>query len=178
MSHAYRILGLVAGFFLGGCVVSTTPLLNANSRVLPFRSGAHFEVYERSSAREPWEKKDETEGFEADEALVVRKIGGTGKKFTYTFHPVQLGRFLMQINVGEKYAYAVMEIRNGEGIIFDLNCLGLDHEAFKRAGGTVKDDPLPSCYLDGIREPVERLKDFAMHPWGLRQYRYVPVRKK
>ena len=51
MAPISRILILVLGLFVAGCVTSKIPVLGPDSRVLPFIPGSKFETYERDDAR-------------------------------------------------------------------------------------------------------------------------------
>jgi len=178
LSSSLRCLVLLLGLALAGCVTSTTPLLNTDSRVLPFLPGSTFEVYERDDARAPWKKNPARSTFTADKSLVVRELDKSGKPkqdATYTFHPLGGERFLVQAQFkdGEPYAYGVLEVHNGEGVATGLNCKMLDQEAFRRDGGTIADD---FCKLDGAPDPLALLRKLAASPVGP-QVRYVPVAK-
>ncbi len=178
MPSFLRCLVLLLGLVLAGCMTSKAPLLSADSRVLPFLPGTVFEVYERDDARAPWNKNAARSTFTADRSLVVRELDQTGKPkddATYTFHPLGSERFLVQaqFKYGEPYAYGVLEVRNGEGLVTGLNCKSLDQAAFRRDGGTIKDD---FCELDAAPDSLALLRKLAASPAGP-QVRYVPVAK-
>jgi hypothetical protein len=172
-----RYLVLLFGLALAGCVTSKAPLLSNDSRVLPFLPGTAFEVYEREKPADAWKKNEKPTRFTADASLVVRELDDAGKPKddTYTFHPLGPQRFLVQARFkdGASYAYGVLEVRNGEGIATGLNCKAIDRAAFRRSGGTVKDD---YCDLGSAPDPLALLRRIAANPAGP-QVRYVPVVK-
>jgi hypothetical protein len=87
-------------------------------------------------------------------------------------------RFLVQSNFGTHYAYGVLEIRNGEGLLKSMVCAKIDRKAFGAAGGTVvtrEGSPDSECQLDSASKPLDLLKSVAAHASGFEQ-RYVPAR--
>jgi len=178
MSLPLRVLALTLGLAVAGCVTSKTPLLGPDSRVLPFLPGAKFETYERDDARAPWKKNDNLSVFTADQSLTIREQDEAGKpknQDTTTIHPLGTGRFLVQthfVNDGH-YAYGVLDIRNGEGVITGFGCKGIDQAAFRRQGGKIVKEV---CELDGAPKPLAILRELAAKPVGP-QMRYVPVQK-
>jgi len=178
MSPLWRALVLTLGLSVAGCVTSKTPLLGPDSRVLPFPSGARFETYERDDAGAPWTKNDDLTIFSADQGLTISELDAAGRpknQDTTTIHALGPGRFLVQthfVNEGH-YAYGVLEIRNGEGLVTGLGCKVIDQALFRRDGGKVVKD---SCELDGAPDPLAILRRLAIEPAGP-QMRYVPVQK-
>lgn len=178
MSFSSRCLVLLLGLALAGCVTSKAPLLGADSRVSPFRSGAAFDVYERDDPGAPWKKSSARASFAADESKVFRELNEAGKpkdEAIYTFHPLGPERFLVQARFkpDEAYAYGVLDVRNHEGIVTGLNCKAIDQAAFRRGGGKVVAD---FCELDAASDPLALLRKLAANPAGV-QVRYVPVSK-
>lgn len=178
MSLLLRALALTLGLAVAGCVTSKTPLLGPDSRVLPFLPGSTFETYERDDTRAPWKKNDGLSVFTADQSLTIREVDDAGKpknQETTTIHALSSGRFLVQthfVNDGH-YAYGVLDIRNGEGVITAFGCKVIDQAAFRRQGGKVVKD---ACELDGAPDPQAILRKLAAKPAGP-QMRYVPVQK-
>jgi hypothetical protein len=178
MSLLLRVLALTLGLAVAGCVTSKAPLLGSDSRVLPFLPGSKFETYERDDARAPWKKNDSLTTFTADQSLAIREMDDAGKpknQDTTTIHPLGPGRFLVQthfVNQGH-YAYGVLDIRDGEGVITAFGCKVIDQAAFRRDGGKVVKE---ACELDGAPEPLAILRKLAAKPAGP-QMRYVPVQK-
>lgn len=175
LSRLFLILPLI----LCGCISSKEELLGPDSRVLPFLPGTKFELYKRAQAREPWVKENDAGTVTADAALVVRELDSKGKSKEYpryTFHSLGFERFLVQGQFESKgpYSYAVLEVRNGEGIVVPFDCKKIDQEAFKTAGGVISKDNV--CSIDGVADKIGLLKSLAASPAG-EQYRYVPVRK-
>ena len=178
MSSLLRCLVLLLGVALAGCVTSKAPLLGADSRVMPFTSGATFDTYEREDASAPWKKSDARSVFTADQSLVVREFDEAGQpkdEAIYTFHPLGPERFLVQARFkpSEAYAYGVLEIRGGEGVVTGLNCKSIDQAAFRQGGGTIAND---FCALDSAPDPLALLRKLGAAPAGV-QVRYVPVTK-
>ena len=178
MSVLPRILVLTVGLFVAGCVTSKAPLLGSDSRVLPFLPGSKFETYERDDARAPWKKNDTLTVFTADQSLAIRELDDAGKPKspdTTTIHALGPGRFIVQthfVNQGH-YAYGVLDVRNGEGVITAFGCKVIDQAAFRQQGGKVVKE---ACELDGAPDPLAILRKLAAKPAGP-QMRYVPVQK-
>ncbi len=180
MARIFRslALSLALAALAGGCVVSKTPLFGPETRALPFASGTEFQIYEQEQSGGPWKKGEKTFVLVADAEKVIREADDSGKAKQgeeYTLHPLGPNRFLVQAKYNpERYAYGVLEIRRGEGIVTAIQCKNIDQKAFKAAGGTVtKDD----CALDGISNAAGFLKRLAARPLGSK-LKYVPVRKK
>jgi hypothetical protein len=177
MSSLSRALVLALALLASGCVTSKTPLLGPDSRVLPFLPGAKFETYERDDARSPWKKDERLTTLAADQALVIRELDASGQpknRDTITIHPLGPERFLIQthfVNDGH-YAYGVLEVHNGEGLVTGLGCKFIDQAAFRRDGGQVVKE---LCELDAAPDPLGLLRKLAAKPAGP-QMRYVPVR--
>jgi hypothetical protein len=165
---------------LPACMGSNAPLLDADSRVLPFLPPATFEVYERNSSREPWRKQDKRQTFTAASDLVV--TNDTLPNDRITFHAVGPQRFLVQYEMAKpsriRYRYSVLDVRNGEGLFYLMVCDTLHQDAVKAAGGSILPDPYdPICNLDTPANPREVLRTFAANPaLDGYQFRYVPVR--
>jgi hypothetical protein len=157
-------------------MVSEKPLLDADSRVLPFTPPITIEVYDRKSPSEPWRKQDKPVTLVADGQLGVREQRDSDR-VSYTFYPLQPGRFLVQASFkdGGHFAYGVLEIQNDEGLLHHMDCASIDQAAFKKAGGVVTGQSHLECQLKGLADPLGFLKSLAMQPTGSQQ-RYVPVR--
>lgn len=169
------LLALVfCSFALTACLSSDKPLIDADSRVLPFTPPITIEVYDREKPTEPWRKQKEPVTLVADDQLIVRAKGTSGE--AYAFYPLEPGRFLVEGRLkSDRPSYGVLEIRNGEGFLHHMNCESLDQAAFKSAGGVVTGDTFKDCRLDKVANPLALLKSFAANPTGSQQ-RYVPVR--
>jgi hypothetical protein len=169
---------VILGLAVAGCVTSKTPLLGPDSRVLPFLPGSKFETYERDDARAPWQKNDALTVFTADQGLEIRELDEAGKPKNpdiTTIHPLGPGRFLVQthfVNDG-RYAYGVLDIHNGEGVITGFGCKVIDQDAFRRQGGKVMKE---ACELDAAPDPLAILRELAAKPAGP-QMRYVRMQK-
>jgi hypothetical protein len=179
MSLPLRVLALTLGLAVAGCVTSKAPLLGSDSRVLPFLPGAKFETYERDDARDPWKKNDTLTVFTADQSLAIRELDETGKPKnpdTTTIHPLGPGRFLVQTHFvnQDHYAYGVLDIRSGEGVITGFGCKVIDQATFRRDGGKVVKE---ACELDAAPDPLAILRNLAAKPAGP-QMRYVPVKNQ
>jgi hypothetical protein len=64
----------------------------------------------------------------------------------------------------DNYAYGVLEVRNGEGILSMMACENVDQGAFRSAGGTVKQSPSlgpVTCELDSASRPLEVPKNYC-----------------
>lgn len=186
MSLLWRVLVLTLSLFAAGCVTSRSPVLGPDTRVLPFLPGTQFETYERDEARAPWKKNEALSTFTADRSLEITELDDGGKpknSDTTTIHPLSPGRFLVQTlftHTG-RFAYGVLEIRNGEGVVTGFGCKVIDQAAFRRDGGTiVKDDGKiakdNNCSLDTASNPLAILRKLAAKPAGP-QMRYIPVVK-
>jgi hypothetical protein len=179
MARIFRslALSLALAALAGGCVVSKTPLFGPETRALPFASGTRFQTYEQERSGRPWKKSEKPIVLIADAEKVIREADDAGKvkpDEDYTLHPLGPKRFLVQARFSaERYAYGVLEIRRGEGIVTALQCKNINRRAFKAAGGKITAD---DCALDGISNALRLLKQFAKHPTGP-QIKYVPVRK-
>jgi hypothetical protein len=160
---------------LTACFSSDKPLIDPDSRVLPFTPPITIEVYDRQNPREPWQKQKAPITLVADDQVLVRvKDDVSGE--TYAFYPLEPRRFLVEGRMKSgRLAYGVLEIRNGEGFLHHMNCGSIDQAAFKSAGGAVTGDSFKDCKLDKVSNPLALLTSFAANPTGTQQ-RYVPVR--
>jgi hypothetical protein len=173
-------LSLVALAFcslaLTACLSSDKPLIDADSRVLPFTPPITIDVYDRKNSSEPWQKQQKPVTLVADSERVVRlKDEPSGD--TYAFYPLEPRRFLVEgwMKSSGRVAYGVLEVRNGEGLLHHLECDSIDQAAFKAAGGTITGVSFEGCKLDKVANPLALLKSLAANPVGSQQ-RYVPVR--
>ena len=165
---------LTTSFALEACVTSKEALLGPDTRVLPFSTGMRFEVYERQEARDSWKKSNDAI-LVADDDLVVRDENHPELE-SFSFHPNGDRKFLVQANFGHHYAYAALEIRNGEGLLELMNCDKIDQDRFRRAGGSVVVEwGVKECRLDTASKPLELLRSIAATPSGT--HRYVPIRR-
>jgi hypothetical protein len=172
-------LSLVAvafcAFALTACLSSDKSLIEADSRVLPFTSPITIDVYGRETPTEPWHKESDRATLVADSQRVVRIQGKSTP--TYVFYQLEPGRFLVegQMESNGRYAYGVLEIRDGEGVMTHLKCENVDLAAFQKAGGVVTGDSFKDCKIDKIFNALAFLRALAIKPTGSQQ-RYVPVR--
>lgn len=83
---------------------------------------------------------------------------------------------MVQGNFGTYYAYGVLEVRNGEGLLKWMACSKIDKDAFRAAGGTIGTEGLLdlACQLDSASKPLDLLRTVADHASGF-ELRYVPV---
>ena len=175
-----RCLSLVALAFcslaLTACLSSNKPVIDADSRVLPFTPPITIDVYDRKNSSEPWQKQQKPVTLVADNQLVVQ-VKDEASGDTYAFYPLEPRRFLVEgwMKSNDRYAYGVLEVRNGEGVLHRLECDSIDQAAFKTAGGFVTGDSFKDCKLDKVANPLALLKSLAANPTGAQQ-RYVPVR--
>jgi hypothetical protein len=165
---------LTTSFALAACVTSREALLGPDTRVLLFSTRARFKVYERLEARDSW--KQSNDGIlVADDDLVVRDENHPQFE-SFSFHPNGDRKFLVQANFGHHYAYAVLEIRNGEGLLDPMNCDKIDQDRFQRAGGSVNSEWVKECKLDTAPKPLELLRSIAATS-SEPTLRYVPIRR-
>lgn len=161
----------------GGCVISTTPLLAPDARVVPFPARIAVQAYERESATAPWKPNGEEVELVADANKIVREADATGKPDDdeYAFHQIGPNRFLTQARFGpNRYAYGVLEIQDGEGYLTAFQCKLIDPAVLQRAGvKTAADD----CSLDGSPDALGFLKELASRP-GDPRIKYTPVKKR
>jgi hypothetical protein len=163
-------------FALEACVTSREALLGPDTRVLPFSPGTRFEVYERQEARDSWKQSNDAILI-ADDDLVVRNENDHDPQLgSFSFHPNGDRKFLVQVNFGGHYAYAALEIRNGEGLLQLMDCDKIDQDRFRSAGGRVVVNGVKECHLDTASKPLELLRSIAANlpPPTLR---YVPIRR-
>ena len=175
-----RCLSLVALAFcslaLTACLSSNKSVIDADSRVLPFTPPITIDVYDRKNSSEPWQKQQKPVTLVADNQLVVQ-VKDEASGDTYAFYPLEPRRFLVEgwMKSNDRYAYGVLEVRNGEGVLHRLECDSIDQAAFKTAGGFVTGNSFKDCKLDKVANPLALLKSLAAKPTGAQQ-RYVPVR--
>jgi hypothetical protein len=167
---------MVCALALTACIGSDKPLIDADSRVLPFASPITIEIYDRGGSSEPWRKQEKPVTLVADNQRVVR-VQEKESDESYVFYPLEPGRFLVEgrmKSVGH-FVYGVLEIRDGEGLLHHLECERIDQSAFTAAGGFVIGKLFKECRIDKIPNPLAYLKALAANPLDLQQ-RYVPVR--
>jgi hypothetical protein len=161
---------------LTACLSSDKPLIDPDSRVLPFTPPITLEVYDRKNPSEPWQKQRDPVTLFADNQLLVRvKDDASGD--SYVFYPLEPRRFLVEARMGSsgRLAYGVLDVRNGEGLLHHMECESIDQAAFKTAGVIVSGVSYKDCGLDKVSNPLVLLKSLAANPSGSQQ-RYVPVR--
>ena len=159
---------------LTACLNSDKSLIDANSRVLPFTSPITIEVYDRENPTAEWRKQKGAVTLVADSERVVR-VKDSDVQDTYVFAQLEPGRFLVEGKSDGRFAYGVLEIRDGEGLLHHLNCANLDLAAFEKAGGVVTGVNFKECKLDKLSNPLAFVKSVAAKPMGSQQ-RYVPVK--
>ena len=123
---------------LTACLGSDKPLVDPDSRVLPFTPPITIEVYDRQNPSEPWQKQGTPVTLIADNQLLVRSKDDTSGD-TYAFYPLEPRRFLVEawMKSSGRLAYGVLDVRNGEGLLHHMRCDSIDQAAFKTAGGLV-----------------------------------------
>src|SRR5262245_14782776 len=147
---------IVAATTLAGCMKSTEPVFGPDTRVLPFTSPLKIEGYQPTLPTDPWKPAGRAT-LVADHEKVAREVDESGvtRPTTYTFHALGPQRFIVQANFGNTYGYGLLEIGQGEGHLFMLDCWRIDRRAFLAAGGTVETGLPPGqmCVLDNVKEP-------------------------
>jgi hypothetical protein len=161
----------------GGCVVSTKPLIGPDARVVPFPARISVQAHERESATAPWKPNGDEVVLVADANNVVREADAKGKPDDeeYTFLQVGPDRFLTQARFGpNRYAFGLLEIREGQGYLTAFPCKAIDPAALQRAGVKIAAD---DCSLDGSPDALGFLKELAARP-GDPRIKYTPVKKQ
>ena len=173
----FRLAAVVLPLFAGGCVISTAPLLGPESRTAPpFPARVSLQAYERESSSAPWKPNGDVVELVTDANKVVREAeAGKPADDEYTFHQIGPDRYLTQARFGaNRYAYGLLEIRDGQGYMTAFQCKAIDPSLLQRAGVKVAAD---DCSLDGAANPLTFLKELAGQP-GDPRIRYMPVAKK
>ena len=156
--------------FLCSCVTSKEPLLGPDTRVLPWTTPKKVQVFERKSANEAWTKPRETTLVPDLNDLTIRD----GDQ-VFSLHPIGFRRFLAQsLFPYYRYAYGVLEIRNGEGILNFLACETFDRSSTRAAGITIEGNPA-ECKLDTANNPLDVLLQLASRAKAGAGHRYVQV---
>src|SRR5688572_32675 len=108
---------------LTACFSSDKPLIDAKSRVVPFKTPITIEVYERKDANDPWQKQRDLVTLLSDDQRVVR-LSNEEVGDTYVFYPLESGRFLLEAHSKStgRFMYGVLEIRDGEGLLHHMAC--------------------------------------------------------
>jgi hypothetical protein len=161
----------------GGCVISSTPLLAPDARVVPFPARIAVQAHERESATAPWKPNGEEVELVADADKIVREADATGKPDDdeYTFHKVGPNRFLTQARFGpNRYAYGLLEIQDGQGYLTAFQCKAIDPAILQRAGVKMAAD---DCSLDSSSDALGFLKELGARP-GDPRIKYTPVKKR
>jgi hypothetical protein len=78
--------------------------------------------------------------------------------------------------VKDHYAYGIVEIRDGEGIVNSMNRETFDRNVILAAGATVEDRLTLECRLDKANNPLNALLQLASRAKGGMEHRYVPVK--
>jgi len=174
----FPLLAIVLAAFTGGCVVSKTPLNGLGDRAAPFGERATLSIFERTNSKSAWkqaEQKAVTLVGGADKVFRSLDEKGKAEEGTFTFHALGPDRYLVQARFSEqRYGFALLQIRNGEGLVSPLACKTIDADVVKKAGmKNVADD----CWLEDTKDPAGFLKSIsakAPEP----TVKYVPVKSK
>jgi hypothetical protein len=156
----FRVLALfLAAAAAGGCVVSRTPLGTLGERALPFPSGTILMVYERADAKAAWKQAEQKpQALVADKDRFYRSAREDGSLETdgIAFYPVGADRYLVEAQFSkQRYGYAVLQVRGGEGLVSPLNCKLVGADALQKSGmKNVADD----CWLEDAKDPAGFLK--------------------
>ncbi|HEX5777312.1 MAG TPA: hypothetical protein VFY21_00585 [Xanthobacteraceae bacterium] len=162
----------------GGCVVSRTPLNGLGERAAPFGDRTTLAIFERADGKGAWkpsEQKTVTLVVEADRAFRSLDEKGKPEDGNFTFHVLGSDRYLVQARFSaDRYGYAVLQVRKGEGLVSPLTCKAIDDDVVKKAGmKMVADD----CWLEGTKDPAGFLKSIAAKA-PEPTVKYVPVKSK
>ena len=172
-----RLTAIALTLVAGGCVISSKPLLGPEARVVPFPARIAVQAQERESATAPWKPNGDEVELVADASKIVREADATGKPDDdeYTFLQVGPDRFLTQARFSpNRYAYGLLEIRDGEGYMTAFQCKAIDPAVLQRAGVKMSAD---DCPLDGSSDALGFLKELAARP-GDPRIKYTPVKKQ
>jgi hypothetical protein len=173
----FRLAAIALAIASSGCVISSKPLIGPEGRVLPFSSRIAVQAYERDAAASPWTPNGDEVELVADAARIIRETDSTGKPDDeeYTFLQIGPDRFLTQARFGaNRYAYGLLEIRDGEGFLTAFQCKAIEPSLLQGAGVKIAAD---DCVLDAARDALGFLKDIAARP-GDPRVKYTPVRKQ
>ncbi len=174
----FPLLAVILAALAGGCIVSKTALNGLGERAAPFGERTTLTIFERPDAKGSWKQSEQK---------AVTLVGGPDKIFhsldekgkaedgNFTFHPIGADRYLVQARFNaDRYGYAVLQIRNGEGLVSPLTCKATDGEVVKKAGmKMVADD----CWLEDTKDPSGFLKSIAAAA-PQPTIKYVPVKSK
>jgi hypothetical protein len=173
-----RAFVLLIAAVAGGCVVSKAPLAGLGERTLPLASGTRIEIFERADAESAWkpgEAKSVTLMAGADRIYRAVNEAGNIEDDAITFHPLGPDRYLIQAQFSKaRFGYAVLQIRNGEGLVSPLACKEVDPAVLKKAGLKIVAD---DCWLEDAADPVGFLRQIAERP-STPLVKYVPVKKQ
>jgi hypothetical protein len=172
-----QLAAIVLALVSGGCVISSTPLLAPDARVVPFPARTAVQAYEREAATAPWKPNGEEVELVADANKVIREADATGRPDDdeYTFHQIAPNRFLTQARFGpNRYAYGLLEIQDGQGYLTAFQCKAIDPALLQRAGVKMAAD---DCSLDSSSDALGFLKELAARP-GDPRIKYTPVKKQ
>lgn len=176
--RVFRTLVLLMATFVGGCVVSKAPLPGLGERALPFASGTRIEIFERADAKSAWtpgEEKSVTLVAGADRIYRAVNEAGKTEDDAITFHVLGPNRYLVQAQFGKvRFGFAVLQIRDGEGLVSPLACKQIDPAILMKAGMKIVAD---DCWLEETADPAAFLKQIAERP-GAPLVKYVPVKKQ
>jgi hypothetical protein len=176
--RGFPLLALIVAAFAGGCVVAKAPISGIGERAAPFGERTTLALFERANSQSAWNP---------GEQKTVTLVGGTDKIFrsfdekgkpeegTFTFHVIGPDRYLAQARFSEqRYGFAVLQVRNGEGLVSPLTCKAIDADTLKKAGmRNVADD----CWLEDTKDPAGFLKSLAAKA-PEPTVKYVPVKTK
>jgi hypothetical protein len=173
----FAALVLLIAAFAGGCVVSKAPLASLGERTLPLASGTRIDIFERADADSVWksgEAKSVTLMAGADRIYRAANEAGNIEDDAITFHALGPDRYLVQAQFGAaRFGYAVLQIRNGEGLVSPLACKQVDPAVLNKAGLKIVAD---DCWLEDTADPVGFLRQIAERP-STPLVKYVPVKK-
>lgn len=179
MTRAFRVLVLGLAVLLGGCFVSTTPLITPEIAVYPIADGTVFEVTGRPFRDEPPAKSVVT--MTRDGAFYVHtEVRGEDETIPSRglMVPLDEGRFIAMAEIEEGFIYALFQADGATYKRFDLMC-GALKEAATAAGKTLADFAVSQekdesdctfATLDGLKAAVALIVTQATEP----DYIYAP----
>jgi hypothetical protein len=172
----FPLLAVLLAGFVGGCVVSKTPLNALGERATPLGAKTTLAIFDRADANSTWKPAEQkTVTLVAGPDRIFRSLDENGKTEDgdFTFHALGPDRYLVQARFSaDRYGYAVLQVQKGEGLVSPLTCKAIDPETLKKAGmKTVADD----CWLEETKDPAAFLKAIAANP-PVPTVKYVPVK--
>lgn len=172
------LLAVLLATFVGGCVVSKTPVTGLGERAAPVPSGTALDIFERNDANSPW-KAGEQKSVQlvAGADRVYRSVDAEGKREDdgVVFYPLALGRYLVEAQFGAaRYGYAVLQAENGTGLLTPLDCKSIPAATLKSAGMKIA---AGDCWLEDTKDPAGFLKSIAAAAPAA-SVKYVPQKAK